>query len=200
MFGIYIFSAIVGVPLVALMLFFGDADFDGDVDLDADLDADFDADGDLDLDAAGGWLGGSLAGMLSVRSIVFFLAGFGALGLLMGLFWGYDAVATAMVASAGGLLGAYLNSALTGWLKRNQTSGEMRLGDIAGSAGTVSVPIEPGKKGKVTIDVDGRPIQMTARHFRGKADQLAVGESVVVVEFDERGTALIARLDDLSGG
>lgn len=197
MFGIYLFSAIVGVPLVAMMLVFGDADFDGDVDV--DIDADVDLDVDLDADLAGGWFGDSVSGMLSIRSLVFFLAGFGAIGLVMGMVWGHAAVATAITAGIAGVAGAYTNSALTSWLKRNQVSGELSKDHLEGTAGRVSVPVEAGRKGKVTVEVEGRPVQLTAAQYRS-GDVLQVGDRVVVVELDEGGTALVARLDELTEG
>ena len=61
------------------------------------------------------------------------------------------------------------------------------------------VPVGPGQKGRIAIQVGDRPIMMVARSFNEKnEDQLVVGDAVVIVDTDEDGTALIARLDDLA--
>lgn len=212
MFEVYLFCTIVGWSMVALMLIFGgqsdfdldadmDLDFDADVGVDADLDMDADVDS-IDLDLQGGWgsaLGETLIGVLSFRSILFFMAGFGATGLALGAVWGSLA---ALPWSVGvGFLAAYFNSWLMRWIKSGGGSSAVTRSDMTGAPGHVIIPVEPGARGKVAIEVEGQPIYVVARHFNERtASQLTVGEKIVIVDMDDRGTALIARLDELSHG
>src|SRR5680860_404177 len=89
--GMYIITAIVGWTLVALSSIFGgdtDFDLDADMDLDLDMDVDLDFEGpdglDIDgIDSGFDAIGETLMGMLSIRSLLYFAAGFGGAGLLM---------------------------------------------------------------------------------------------------------------------
>ena len=214
--GLYAFCAVVGWAMVTLMLVFGsqsdfdldadmdmDLDFDADVDLDIDADMDLDVDaGDLDLDVEGGWgsaLGETLLGVLSFRSVLFFLAGFGATGLALGAVW--TSLAALPWAIGVGFLGAYFNSWLMRWIKSGGGSSAITRAEMTGSPGRVVIPVEPGARGKVAIEVDGQPVYIGARHYNDRtASQLTVGDEIVIVDMDEGGTALIARLDELSHG
>ena len=220
--GIYAFCAIVGLAMVFLMLLFGgqsdfdldadmdlDLDMDMDVDMDIDMDMDMDVDMDVDIDGAeldldveGGWggaVGETLMGILSFRSMLFFMAGFGATGLALNLVW--NAVAALPWAVGVGFVGAYFNSWLMRWIKSASGSSVVTRADMTGSAGRVVIPVEPGARGKVAIEMDGQPYYVVARHFNERtASQLTVGDQIVIVDMDEKGTALIARLDELSQG
>lgn len=201
MFGAYIFAAAVGWPLLAVMLVFGgdtEFDLDADVDLDLDMDMDMDADFDGDFDVSGGGFGDVFTSMLSIRSIIFFAAFFGAAGLLFSLASDADSVVF-LLALAFGVLGAFANGWLTTWLKKSTSSSMLGRRDIEGQAAKVTVPLTEGHKGQVSVLIDGQPVKMTAMPFREK-DVFEAGDQVVVVEMDEQGTALIARLDELAHG
>ncbi len=204
MLGVYAFCAIVGIPLLLLMAFAGgdaDLDFDADVDFDLDLDADLDVDLDADLDAAvgggSGLAGDALSDMLSVRALIFAMAAFGLIGLLAtwtGVAFPIDVVLASVVA-----LGfAFASSAAMAWLRRSESSSELRKTDVEGNVGKVTIPMTGAQRGKVTISVKGKPTAMTAQLFNNKAGGVEVGEEVVVVEVNDSGTALIARLDSLA--
>lgn len=213
MLGVYIFCAIVGIPLVLMMAFLGgdtDFDFDADLDLDLDLDMDMDMDVDVDVDVdpdletgldvgdGSGVLGDAFSGMLSVRAVFFALAGFGT-GGLVGYWSGLPFVVHLTMAIVGGLAFAYASSFAMAWLKQNETNSEVRRVDLQGKAARVTVPVAVDQRGKVTLLVAGKPTQMTAKLFSEKGEQqLSVGDQVVVVEVDQSGTALIARLDSLA--
>lgn len=199
--GAYIFAAAVGWPLLAIMLLFGgdtefDLDADVDMDLDLDLDMDMDADLDTDFDMSSGGFGDVFTSMLSIRSLIFFAAFFGAAGLLFGI--GNDSeTAVLILALAFGILGAFANGWLTTWLKRSTSSSMLGRRHFEGQAGRVTVPLKDGVKGQVSVLIDGQPVKMTAIPFRQK-DVFEAGDQVVVVELDDSGTALIARLDELA--
>ena len=205
MMNAYIFAAAVGWPLLIIMLVFGgdtefdlDADVDLDIDMDMDMDVDMDADLDGDFELSSGAFGDVFTSMLSIRSIVFFAAFFGAAGLLFGI--GSDSdTAVLILALAFGVSGAFANGWLTTWLKRSTTSSMLGLRAYEGHAARVTVPLSDGVKGQVSVLIDGQPVKMTAMPFKRK-DVFEAGDQVVVVEMDERGTALIARLDELAHG
>ncbi len=215
MLGVYIFCAIVGIPLVLMMAFLGgdtDLDFDADLDLDLDLDMDVDLDMDMDVDvdvdpdletgldiaSAGGVAGDAFTSMLSIRAAIFALAGFGT-GGLVGYWSGLPLVVHVVMAIVAGLGFAFASSFALAWVKQNETNSEVRKIDLQGKAARVTVPVAHHQRGKVTLLVQGKPTQMTAKLFSEKGDQqLSVGDQVVVVEVDESGTALIARLDSLA--
>ena len=222
MLGIYAFCAIVGIPLLLMMAFLGgdaDVDFDGDLDLDLDFDADLDVDldldvdgidGDIDLDtdmdlddvdltaeAVGSVAGDAFSGMLSVRSIIAGMAGFGSVGLI-GIWTDVVFPVHVFAAAIAGVLLAYAASFGMAWLRANQSSSARGREAFEGNMAKVTVPVVPGGRGKITVAVEGRPTAMTASLFNEKAGQISVGDEVVVVEVTDAGTALVARLDELA--
>lgn len=200
MFGLYLFCAIVGIPLVLMMAFLGgdtDLDFDTDLDLDMDVDLDSDLETGLDVAGTGGVVGAAFSGMLSVRSLLFALAGFGTAGLV-GWWSGLAFPIHLFMAIVGGLGFSFASSFAMAWLKGSETNSEVRRVDLQGQAARVTVPVAIDQRGKITILVSGKPTQMTAKLFSDKGGELLVGDQVVVVEVDESGTALITRLDSLA--
>jgi membrane protein implicated in regulation of membrane protease activity len=186
---VYWLATLIGWPFVLFFLFSG-----GDLDTDFDLDADIDLDADLDgLDAAGGPLDAVLS-FLSFRAVAFFAAFFGLAGLL--LTW-VDAgtVLTVILAVGVGFFAFWLNGMLMRYLKRSSSDSSIRDRHIEGSPATVTIPIRPGHRGRVTVDVRGQRLVFTAAPYVEHDDAVfEVGDSVVVVEVD-KGTAKIANLD-----
>ncbi len=130
---------------------------------------------------------------------MFFAAFFGVTGLVLrGL--GVNGVATAVAAVAMGLFAAMLNTRLTAFLKRSGLTSELRGRYIAGHPARVTVPISPGRKGKVAVEVDGQPMTLVAVPYdEARQAAFSVGDPVVIVEVDG-GTALVAHLDGLEDG
>ncbi len=188
MLGLYVFAAIVGWAFVAFFVLFGaDADADFDVDADADLDLDLDAE-------AGTGLAALAADFLSFRALVFFAALFGLTGLVLDLL-GANGAVTLAAAVAMGVFAVWLNARLIRYVKTSSVSTRLRDADMRGQPGEVVMPVGPGRKGRVAIDVDGQRRYLVATPF-GRAGEFAVGDHVVVVEV-ERGTARIAAMDQL---
>jgi membrane protein implicated in regulation of membrane protease activity len=209
MFGFYLASAIIGWAFVGLFLFGGidgDVDADLDADLDADFDADFDADVDVDADldgdiaAAGSGFASSIAAaglsLLSFRSIMFFLAFFGLTGILLNII---DAsfLATLVAAIGVGVFAWVFNSFVFRALKVADVSSTLRKSDLEGALGQVVLPINPGHRGRISIEVGDQHRYLTARpHERAGQSSFAVGDPVVVVGLD-KGTALVTAVDVL---
>ena len=197
MFGVFVFMAVFGWLFVAVFLFSA-ADFDLDVDVDSDVDVDLSADADL----AGGsdWSGSALhllGALFSFRSLVFFAAFFGLTGLLLS--W-LDAgsVLALILAIAIGLFAAFINVKLMDYLKRTSVSSQLKDTKIAGNVGRVVVPVSRNSRGKVSIDLDGQVLSLTAMPYNERHDEeYEVGDNVVVVEV-KNGSALVTRMDELN--
>jgi membrane protein implicated in regulation of membrane protease activity len=191
MFNVYLFATLVGWPFVLFFLFFAgdaDSDFDVDADVDLDVDADVDVSG---VGSVGAGVADAVLSIFSFRAMIFLFAFFGVTGLIMrGL--GLNAVATFLVALAMGLFAGYLHARLYAYLKRSAPGTPTTIVELRGSQARVVVPVAEGGKGRVEVDVDGRPVYVTARGFRGGAYDK--DELVVVVEIED-GTALIGHLN-----
>lgn len=194
MTGVYVFMALVGGVLAALMVF-GGGDADTDMDFDFDGDLDLDLEGDLDAGDLSAGAGSVLASLLNFRTLVFAAAFFGFTGLLLPLV-GAGSVFTFVSALAVGGIAGYTNDRLLHYLKGTSGGAGITLDQIAGSRARVSVPLENGKRGKVMVDIEGRGVGMVAEAYRDLRDSFTEGEDVVVVEVED-GVARIAPLDEL---
>lgn len=187
MLAAYIFSLAVGGGLLALTLF-GDF-FDSDVDADAGFDVDADA------DALSG--GSEIAKLLSLRSLVYALFGFGAAGLVLHFAWaGAQPLITALIAGGMGLGSGALVSTVFGYLKRTEAGAMQGERALVGLSGKVLMAIPDGETGTVRIRSGERRYRMRARADTplGAAQTLEAGRSVVVVDVRD-GVALVTPVD-----
>lgn len=188
MLAAYIFSLVVGGGLLALNLF---GDF-----LDSDVDADAGIDLDGDADAISG--GSEIARLLSLRSLVYALFGFGGAGLVLHLIWaGAQPVLTALIAGGMGLGSGALVSTVFGYLKHTE-AGEIK-GEraLVGLSGKIVMAIGDGETGAVRIRSGERQYQMRARADlpSGAARALEAGRAIVVVDVKD-GVALVTPIDN----
>lgn len=186
----YIFSLVVGGGLLALTLF-GDL-FGGDVDVDAD--AGIDLDGDADVLSGGS----EIAKLLSLRSLVYALFGFGGAGVVLHLIWaGAQPGLTALIAGGMGLGSGALVSTVFGYLKRTEAGAIQGERSLVGLRGEVVMAIDDGGTGAVRIRSGERRYRMRARadHPSGAAQTIEAGRSVVVVDVTD-GVALVTPIDD----
>ncbi len=190
MTGVYLFFALVGGVLAAVMTVGG-----GDIDADADLDLDLDLDADADLDTGDltEGAGSALSSIFSFRTLVFASAFFGITGLILPLV-GTGSLATLVLALLVGGFAGFVNDRLLRYLKRS--SGDSRITDevFTGARARVSVPVDGGRRGRVTIDVDGRSVAMVAEAYRDLHETFQQNEDVVVIEVKD-GVARIAPMD-----
>ncbi len=193
MFWFYVAALIVGgvfiVPLFIGGL--GDLDADADLDLDADVDGDFGGEGDSD---ALGVLGDIGSGLFSVRSLAFFATFFGLTGVILELL-SYNSGLTLGVSIGMGLTAALLNSMAFTLIKRGEASSQVMSSDLEGRAGTVAVPIEPGRRGRVRVDLGGQP-QYLAAVAMDPNSTLERGHPIVVVRISGP-TATVASMRDM---
>ena len=186
----YIFSLVVAGGLLALTLF-GDL-LGGDVDVDADAGIDLDGDTDPLSD------GSEIAKLLSLRSLVYALFGFGGAGLVLHLIWaGAQPGLTALIAGGMGLGSGALVSTVFGYLKRTEAGAIQGERALVGLSGEVVMAIGDGETGAVRIRSGERRYRMRARadHPSGAAQTIEAGRSVVVVDVTD-GVALVTPIDD----
>lgn len=172
MFTAYIFSLLVGGGFLALSVF---GDFLDGMDVDADV--------DLDADAVAG-SGADVAKLLSLRTIVYALFGFGASGAVLHWLWGGGSPAvTAAVAGVTGLAsGAAINAAFR-YLRRSGAGTALGERSLAGLTGEVTMEIAPDGAGTVKVSRGERRYSVRARMDSTCPDDLPLraGQSVVVV-------------------
>ncbi len=182
MISAYIFSLVVGGGLLTLSLF-GDL-FGGDAELDAGADIDVDADGIGD--------GAEIAKLLSLRSLVYALFGFGGSGLVLSFTLGGGLV-TGMIALAMGLGSGALVGTVFGYLKRTEAGQIQGEAELSGLTGEVLLPIGPGETGEVRIRSGDRRYRIRARadDESGPDAELEAGRAIMVVDVKE-GVARVA--------
>jgi hypothetical protein len=195
MLPLYLGSLALGGVLIVASIVLGDADTDADVDFDADVDADFGGGLDGDQDAllilkdpsdamadAGTWLP-----FFSLRFWTFALATFGASGLLLHLLGVSGFLAAGVSICLGGTIGTG-----AAWIFRQlqmtETTGNVRMLEVAGTEATVLLAVSKDKAGKVRVVIDGQHVDMPARTQSGAV--INRNEKALVVHVDE-GVALI---------
>lgn len=176
---IYWVCAVVGCTLVALQVvlqvfgLFGDVDVDADHDMDGHFDADHAGHGDL------------FFGILSFKALCAFVGIFGLTGLALrgtGL-----SDAGRIFASAGA---GFVGMVAVAWMMRSiarlQASGSVKVANAVGRTGTVylAIPGSNGGRGKVTVEVQGRTVELSAV-TAGQPIATGTMVTVVAVEGDE---------------
>lgn len=176
---LYVVCAVAGCTIVvlqaALQVFglFGEADLDGghhDIHVDADG-----PDGH----------GNVLFGFLSFKALCAFAGIFGLVGMIM-LQRGASFPARISVAMAGGVGGMLLVGWLMRGLSRLQASGTLDVRNAVGKTAIVylRIPGRSGGRGKVTVEVQGRSIELPAV-TGGEDIPTGTRVTVIAVEGDE---------------
>ena len=183
MFSVYLFCLLVGGGFLALSVF---GDFLDGMDIDVDVDGELDAGG-----------GADVAKLLSLRTLVYALFGFGATGAILHWLWGGTNMAlTTAVAGVTGLASGALISAAFRYLKRTATGSALGERSFVGLAGEVSMEIGPDSAGTVNVLRGDRRYSVRARLDATSPDGRALGpgQSVVVVGMAD-GVATVVPLD-----
>ncbi len=173
--------------LQTILLLFGvggghDADYDTDTGADVDAGAETDHDHGAD----------HVAGLrlLTVRGIVAFLAVCGWVGVAL-TDLGVSAVPTTIAALAGGFAAMLVVALVLRWSLKLQSSGNLNLHNAVGLTGEVYVAIPQGGKGKVTLVVQDRFLELDAVCPQ---QALRDGERIRVTEVLENNTLVVAPL------
>jgi hypothetical protein len=192
MLPLYLFALIVGGGLLLFSLFAGN---DGEADA-AEVDAEVDHGIDFHHEIPDhGWV--EVQDFLSIRTLLYLLAGVGASGTLLDLLTPASTVVALAWALFTGIAAAALAASVYGWV-RNSGSGEVPTDPdyLRGVAARVIVPVHPGHRGKILALHGGREVELLARLFRPDDAPCLRGSEVVIVDI-EGDTALVTPLSML---
>ena len=149
----------------------------------------------MDLEG-GDWI--VLQSILSIRTLLYLLAGFGATGTLIDLLTDASSVVSLLWAVVTGLVAAGLAAAVYAWV-RGSDSGEVPTEPdyLVGMTAKVILPVVQGHRGKIIALHGGREVEMLARLFGAEDAVCPRGSEVVIVDVDGE-TALITALPQIS--
>jgi hypothetical protein len=186
MFGVYLFSAVLGGGLVLFSLLGGSDEAGAGSDIDVDVD------GGADEPGSHVHLGGELLlGLFRFRNLTFLLAGFGVTGVL-GTWLGVGRIATALLAGTVGVAAMVLVHGVFTWLRRTDSARDVFSDhDLEGAFARVVVPMTATARGRVSCIASGQQLFLTARTAPEYPEQLAVGTPVVILRM-QGGVAEVA--------
>jgi hypothetical protein len=185
MLGVYLFAAIVGAGLLAFSLLAGGGDADHDVGHDHPVLADADHPG----------FGELVLAFLRPRNFIFGAAGFGLTGTLLTIL-GAGAGFTLLAASTMGAGFFLLSHGVFTLLKRADTAVDpVSDTQLMGERARVTLPLEPGRPGKIACLLGGREVYLTARLAADVSQGIPSGREVVVVRVTN-GVAEVATPED----
>jgi len=150
------YAIIMIICLVLLVLTVIMGDFGADVDMDLDLDMDFDMDLDGHFEVGHGDFTGAGISPLSLPIMLTFGSAFGAFGMIfeaMELHW---LVVPMISAGMSTLVAAGMFVFLVKVFAKAQTSSTIRLQDLIGKEGIVSIPLKPDGLGQIIVVTEER--------------------------------------------
>lgn len=188
MTSIFWFALVVGGGLLLLSVL-------GDLLGDAGVDSG-DASAALDLGDAG-TTGSYWHAILSLRSLTYFLFGFGATGVLLDITWqgAYSLIRLAASLGAGVLAGGF-NAFLIGYIRRTDSGRMAGDGALVGLEGRVMIPLAAGGTGKIEVRRGGREDELLALPYEVTATAPEEWTRVIIVEMRD-GIALVVPLDEV---
>lgn len=156
---------------IVLMLMFG---MDADVDVDADMDAD----------------GGDGFGILSIFSILAFMAGFGWVGYAARTEWELGGFASAAAGFGFGFLMMLLAASMMFYIRKLNSSPKVDLTTAVGHVGKAYLRIPGGAEGhgEVQITVGGVERVLPAKT---RGPEIESFTSVKVIEIEDGGTLIV---------
>jgi hypothetical protein len=177
MFSLYLFALIVGGALLLFSLL-GDSDHS---------DTDFSHDG-----------GHSPTQWLSIRTLMYFLFVFGGVGAILSKTWSPATapIVFGIAALAGAGVGAAVSAAF-GYLRRTDSGHRESDDSFIGLTARVTVPLGPGRLGKVLVQRGNRTLDLLAQPYDRVTGSTPMPDwkEVIIVEMT-RGTAIVAPVDD----
>ncbi len=203
MFPLYVFSLVVGGGFLAFSvlgdLLGGDvSDVDTDLDLHMDgdlhLDTDVHLDSDVHLDAHATDAGSAASKVLSLRTVVYTLFGFGGVGTLLSLLWqGGAPVTTAAFSAVGGLSAGALIHYVFAYIRGSESGQRKHESSFEGLLGRVVLPLAEGSWGEIVVARGTREFRLKAQpHSSSVGDASAAGWKRVIVVEMKNGIALVA--------
>lgn len=177
MLTVYLACLVFGGALLLFTILFG-----AESDVGYDLDTDFDLESGASFEMQGEGLAAAVQ-FLSFRNLVFFCAFFGLTGSL--LTWtGSPFLVTLSSAIVLGLFAAVLCHKLMIYLRTSESGQVTDHSEFSGMTARVTLPVEKGTRGKVSIATSERKVQMLAE----------VAEEATKRSFSEGETATVVRV------
>ena len=171
---LYLGAVAFGVTLLLASIFLGGKDTDHGSSHDSDVGL--------------GW-----APVTSLRFWVFFLAFGGGAGLAL------EALDSSKLVSA-------IGAGVIGWvagaiavfvvksLNKHSVSSDVKGTELVGTTGHLTLPVGPGKPGKVRVEIKGRAEDYVANTDE-EAGELPTGTPVLIIAEGERGSLLVAKAE-----
>lgn len=169
---IYTWMAVIGCTILVVQVILQVVGLEGDADADVDIDA------DIDGDVSGH--GNLFFGFLSFKALVAFVGIFGLTGLMLAesdMSTGMRALYATLAGFAAMVVVGYMMRALHSL----GHSGTLKLTNALGRQGSVylRIPGSGGGRGKITIEIQGRSVELAAVT---DGDDIQTGALVQVVE------------------
>lgn len=177
---VYFWAALVGCTLLLIQVILQVIGLGGDADMDAGA-ADVDVDADLDgADPAHGTAGNLFFGILSFKALVAFTGIFGLTGLSL-KDSDYSSFQRAAMSIVAGLVAMVVVGMMMRMLYNLGSSGTLVVRNALGHQAEVylRIPGEGEGRGKVTIEIQGRTVELDAVT---DGEPIATGKVVKVVE------------------
>jgi membrane protein implicated in regulation of membrane protease activity len=186
LFYVYIAAFVLGGILLGASMLLGhhDGHADGEADAHASSDSDAGADAHADGDAAaehGVELSDFWLPFVSVRFWVFFLCFFGLTGTVFTLLALAGKWLTLGAAVGTGVVTGFAAAFVIQRLKRHEVGVAVSEEDFKGLEGTVILPLAPGTKGKIRLEVRGQTVDLVV--VSDAPTPLERGSKVVVIDF-----------------
>lgn len=192
----YVASLIVGGGLMLLSTMFGqdaDADIDfGDVDVDIDIDADVDT--DFTPGTAQDPSAMSLASWFSTQFVVYFLAAFGLVGVVLTYMTTQSKTVVAVAATVAGILIGQSAHHVMRYLKRSSSDSAATTADFFNQPARVTVKVEPTQRGEIAVMIRGRE-RFVPANPKHNDQTFNVGETVAIISY-HAGTAEIVSKEE----
>lgn len=213
MLALYVFSLVLGggflvVSLLGDVLGGGDVDtnldvgMDGDVDLHVDTDMGFHTEGTLEAahlesgaDVHGAAAGTHAVKILSLRTVVYALFGFGAVGTALSLRGGGSGMGTFALALAGAVLTGGVVTSIFHYLQKTDSGAHASDLSFVGLSGTVTLPLSGTVPGTVVVERSQRRIALRALPHASSAQGVEGWKAVVIVDMQD-GVARVAPVEE----
>jgi hypothetical protein len=172
---VYLGAVAFGVTLLLASLLLGGKDTDHGGSHTSDNDVGF------------GW-----APITSLRFWVFLFTFGGGAGLAL-TYLGSSPVVAAVGAGVIGWLAGTMAVVIVRRLNKNSVSSGVQEDELVGASGTLTLPVGPGRPGKVRVEIKGRAEDYVANIVDDDSAELPTGTPVLVVAEGERGSLLVAK-------
>lgn len=161
----------------------------GDADVGLDVDVDVDIDVDVDANAAHA---SALASWFSIQFVVFFMAVFGMIGVVMTQLSTTSGSVTLAAALAGGLIVGQGVQQLMRQLRKRSGDSTPQPDDYVNKLGRVTIAVEPQKKGEIVMRV-GRAERYIPAVSKRDGQSFRSGQQVGVVGYTEGVVEIVSR-------